>query len=237
MTTQTKYRPSPAMVVAMLALFVAIGGTAAGLPGQNKVNSGDVRNETLKSEDLKDAEAVQSSDVIDESIVSDDVDDLQTQDYDSGSVENSDLATDAVSAAKISVGAVQASEIFDGQVGTAELAEGSVTSVKVGNNAIGSGDLATITQAVDPTPFDFPDQDEGNNDYLYGSSVATCPAGTLVVGGGGRWSSVGFGGTGGDELQAITESTRSGNGWIVWGLTDVDDDDLEAVAYCLAAGT
>lgn len=88
MKTPSTPRPSPAMVVAMIALFVAIGGTAIALPGQNTVNSGDVKDETLKSKDLKNGAAVQSSDIIDDSLVA--------ADLAPGSVGSSEVAADSL---------------------------------------------------------------------------------------------------------------------------------------------
>lgn len=40
-------RPSPAMVVAVIALIVAIGGTAAALPGRFTVGRKDLKNESV----------------------------------------------------------------------------------------------------------------------------------------------------------------------------------------------
>ncbi len=40
-------RPSPAMVVAVIALVVAIGGTATALPGRFTVGKKDLRNESV----------------------------------------------------------------------------------------------------------------------------------------------------------------------------------------------
>lgn len=239
MTTPSTHRPSPAMVVAMVALFVAIGGTALALPGQNTVNSGDVKNETLKSQDLKDGAAVQSSDVIDDTLQSQDVADstLQSADYDDSSVQSSDIGTDEVTASEIATGAVTSAEILDTQVLTADLNTGAATSAKIGTNAVGSGDLAAISAVADPTPYDFGDQDEGNNDYEYGESIADCPGGSTVIGGGGEFVGAGNGGAGGDELQAITESHLSSNGWIAKAVSDVDDQDFVAIAYCLSTGT
>jgi hypothetical protein len=51
-----------ALVVAVIALIVAIGGVAGALPGKNTVNSGDVKKNTLKSVDIKD-DAVTGNDV------------------------------------------------------------------------------------------------------------------------------------------------------------------------------
>ena len=41
-------------VVGYVALFVALGGTAAALPGKNKVDSGDIRNKQVKVRDIAD---------------------------------------------------------------------------------------------------------------------------------------------------------------------------------------
>jgi len=46
-------RPNQATVVSWLALFVALGGVASGLPGRETVNSGDVVNDSLRSKDVR----------------------------------------------------------------------------------------------------------------------------------------------------------------------------------------
>ncbi|MGK2955056.1 MAG: hypothetical protein ACSLFI_05225, partial [Solirubrobacterales bacterium] len=40
-------RPSPAMVVAMISLIVAIGGTAVALPGKRTVDNDDLRTDSI----------------------------------------------------------------------------------------------------------------------------------------------------------------------------------------------
>lgn len=46
-------RPQHSTIVAYLALFVALGGTAAvALPGTNTVNSGDIKNNSVKGKDV-----------------------------------------------------------------------------------------------------------------------------------------------------------------------------------------
>jgi hypothetical protein len=230
-------RPSATTVIACLALFIAIGGTAAALPGRNTVNSGDVKNETLRSSDLKNEAAVQSPDVVDDTLQSQDVAPgaLQSNDYDTGSVTGAAIGTNAVQEEEIGANSVGTSEITF--VETGDLQTGAVTSAKIGPNAVGSFQLAHILTAEDPTPYDFGDQDEGNNDYLYGESIAACPAGSTVIAGGAEFvGSTGNGGVGGDELQAITESRMSSNGWFATAVSDVDNQDFAAIAYCLSTG-
>jgi hypothetical protein len=49
-----KQRPSTALVVAFLALFVALSaGAAADLPGIGVVNSGDIKNNSVRSKDVR----------------------------------------------------------------------------------------------------------------------------------------------------------------------------------------
>jgi hypothetical protein len=45
-------RPSPAMVVAVIALFAALTGSAVALRGHNKVKSDDIKNGQVKTQDL-----------------------------------------------------------------------------------------------------------------------------------------------------------------------------------------
>jgi hypothetical protein len=73
--TTNRWRQAPALVISLVALFAALSGAALALPGTQTVNSGDVKNESLKSIDLKDDKAVASADVIDESLTSTDVQD------------------------------------------------------------------------------------------------------------------------------------------------------------------
>jgi hypothetical protein len=44
--------PSPALVVASVALIAALSGTAIGLPGKNTVDSGDIKNNSVKGKDV-----------------------------------------------------------------------------------------------------------------------------------------------------------------------------------------
>ena len=46
-------RPSPAFVLATIALLVALGGSAIALPGKNSVDSGDIKNGQVKTKDMK----------------------------------------------------------------------------------------------------------------------------------------------------------------------------------------
>ena len=65
---RSRLRPSPAMVVALIALFVALGGTAAALTGANTVQSDDLGpGAQVKAADVAD-NAVNGADVANNSL-------------------------------------------------------------------------------------------------------------------------------------------------------------------------
>jgi len=59
--------PSPALVIAMIALFVALGGVSFGLAGRANVFSDDIVNNSIKSKDIKN-NAVKGADVRESSL-------------------------------------------------------------------------------------------------------------------------------------------------------------------------
>lgn len=62
MRTLRRRRPSPAMVIALVALFAALGGTATALRGKNSVRSDDIAPRQVKTKDLA-AKAVKAGKV------------------------------------------------------------------------------------------------------------------------------------------------------------------------------
>ena len=67
-------RPSPALVVAMVALLAAMSGAAVALPGKSTVNSGDIKDGGVKAKDIKN-DAVRSKHIKAKSVKGSDVQD------------------------------------------------------------------------------------------------------------------------------------------------------------------
>jgi hypothetical protein len=80
-------RPSPAAVIAFVALMIALSGSAIALPGTNKVDSGDIKNGTVKSKDVRDNN-LKSRDVRDGALTGVDIKDgtLAGADIDEGTL-------------------------------------------------------------------------------------------------------------------------------------------------------
>lgn len=108
--------PSPGTVLGMLALMVALGGTAAAnLPGNNQVITTDIRNGHVRAPDIG-----------------------------TGQVRAPDIRSNAVGALKIAADAVGSSEIAADAVGSSEIAADAVESSEILNGGVQDAELGTI---------------------------------------------------------------------------------------------
>ncbi len=109
--------PSPAMVVAFVALLAALSGTAIALPGTNTVDSGDIKNNNVRSKDIRNNNvrgtdirtgAVASGDVADDSLTGNDIAEASLGKVPSAA--NADNAANAATAANaLALGGTDAS--------------------------------------------------------------------------------------------------------------------------------
>jgi hypothetical protein len=111
-----KRRPSFAAVVALLALFVALGGPAEAqrLLGKGSVTSRAVKDRSLKLHDLH-RRAVR-----------------RLQATPNNSITEAKLVNGSVTPGKLAPSAVAAAAIADGSVGGADIANGSLTALDLG---------------------------------------------------------------------------------------------------------
>jgi hypothetical protein len=114
------HRPTYAGVVATLALFLAMGGTAYAVA---TVNTDDIFDLAVTNPKLA-AEAVSAGKI------------------QSGAVSNGKLAPAAVTSGKLAPGAVNNAALADGAVGSAKLASGAVGTGKLADGAVTHAKLA-----------------------------------------------------------------------------------------------
>ncbi len=81
-------RPSAAMIVAVIALVAAVGGTAVGLPGKKSVDKNDLKKNVVKSKIIKDGQ-------------------VKTADIGAGEVNSGDIGNGEVGAGDIANGVLQ----------------------------------------------------------------------------------------------------------------------------------
>jgi hypothetical protein len=101
------------MVVALVALIAATGGSAVALPGSSSVDRNDLKKNSVRSKAIK-----------------------------NGQVKGADIARDAITGAKVADGAIGGAEIADGAVGASKIADGSVGGAEIADGTVGASELA-----------------------------------------------------------------------------------------------
>ena len=129
----TRRRPQPALIVAIIALVAATGGTATALPGRNTIDRNDVAKNAIRSKAIKDGQ-ITGADLRDGAVTSDEIAD--------GAIGGADLAKGAVTGAEIADGAVAGGDLAQGAVGGAQIAEGAVGRGQIANGAVGGEQIA-----------------------------------------------------------------------------------------------
>ena len=127
-------RPSAALVVALLALFVAVGGPAE---AARLIGTKDVKNRSLKTEDLS-KKAVRT-------LRATPPNSIGTQQLRDGAITPIKLAPAAIGSAQLAPGAVGTRELRAGAAGSAQIADGAVTGAKVADGSLDARDSARFS--------------------------------------------------------------------------------------------
>jgi hypothetical protein len=212
MTKKNTFRPSPALVIACVALFVALTGSAiaAGV-GKNTVRSPQIVDGTVRTVDLRD-NAVAAGKIAPDAV--------DTTEIAENGVDSSDVAADTLASGDLAAASVTSSEVADQSLTANDLGPDSVGSSELQVGSVRASELGGIIQASNSTAIK-----GGDN----ASASVACPAGTTVISGGG---SSGF------YQVHLASSYRSGNGWHIDARSGaVGDTTITAYAYCLTGGS
>jgi hypothetical protein len=170
-------RLSYANVTASLALFVALGGTAAAavtLP-RDSVGSPQIRTDGVKSPEIA-KDAVRSPEIVKDAV--------RSPEIEAGAVRSSEIATDGVGASEIAPDGVGESEIATDSVSASEVAPQSLTGDEIRNltgddineDAVGSNELADVFERATPE-VSVEDGTAGDGTYGIGSVFVSCEFG------------------------------------------------------------
>ena len=213
MTKKTRsFRPSPALVIACIALFAALTGSAiaAGV-GKNTVRSPQIVDGTIRTVDLRD-NSVAAGKIAPNAV--------DTTEIAENGVESSDVAPDSLTAADLGPASVTSSEVADQSLSADDLGPNSVGSSELQAGAVRASELGPIIQVTNSTPIA-----AGAN----GSVSVQCPEGTAVISGGAQPANFGV---------EMTSSLRSGNGWLYQAKNNNGAaSSLTVFAYCLTGGS
>jgi hypothetical protein len=169
-----RHRPSPAMIVAFIALSVALAGTASALPGRNKVKKGDI------------ARAAVTSRTIARSAV-------RTQHVRSRSITRSKIAQRAIDSSLVGSDALTGANILESSLGAVPNATNAANAAKVngltvqkfffrGPAGTPSGPVLSIGGLA---------LNAGCNSGTNLSVSATTTVGGAIIHSGGTWNSAG----------------------------------------------
>lgn len=223
MTHKTRsFRPSPALVIACIALFAALTGSAiaAGV-GKNTVRSPQIVNGTIRTVDLRD-NAVATGKIAPNAVAAGKIapDAVDTTEIAENGVESSDVAPDSLVAGDLAPSSVTSSEVADQSLTADDLGPNSVGSSELQTGSVRAAELGGIIQVTNSTPIA-----AGAN----GSVSVQCPAGTVVISGGAQPDNFGV---------EMTSSLRSGNGWLYQAKNNNGAaSKLTVFAYCLTGGS
>ena len=212
MTSKSKFRPSPAIVISCIALFAALTGSALAVGvGKNTVRSPQIVDGTIRTVDLRD-NAVAAGKIAPNAV--------DTTEIAENGVESSDVAPDSLTASDLGPASVASSEVADQSLTQDDLGPNSVGSSELQAGAVRASELGPIIQVSNSTGI------AANTSF--GVSV-DCPAGTTVISGGAQPANFGV---------EMTSSLRSGNGWLYQAKNNnAAPSTLTVFAYCLTGGS
>jgi hypothetical protein len=194
MTSKSKFRPSPALVISCLALFLGLTGSA--LAAKASIGSNQIVNGSVRTVDLRDS-AVNSAKVADTSITANDLgtDSVGTDEIAENAVKSDEIAENAVTSSEVAPDSLTAGDLASNSVTSPEIADQTINSNDIGPNAVNADELSVVIQRTNSKSLA-----AGTN----GSISVPCQAGEQVLSGGGAPSAYGV---------EMTSNAPSGNGW------------------------
>jgi hypothetical protein len=184
--TQKRNRmPRASLVISIFALIVAMSGAA--VAAQGTLSSKQIKDNGIKSVDLKDGKAVFTQDVRDENLTGNDVapDSLAAADLAPDSADSDEIAANAVTSEEVADNAVNSGEIAANAVGTQDVADNTLSANDLGAASVAKPELAA--DAVGSSEFGptlvrtNPQQIAANSS---GGAVANCAATETRISGG-----------------------------------------------------
>jgi hypothetical protein len=135
-----RFRPSPALVIAVLALFVALGGPAqaANLINGTLLKKGSVSGKAIKDRSLTTRDISKKSIRALQKPPKGSITEAQIA---NGAITPGKLARGAVGSAAIASGGVTASNLGSGSVGSSQVADGSLIGADIADGGLSANDI------------------------------------------------------------------------------------------------
>jgi hypothetical protein len=226
----TRRRPSASLLISMLALFVALGGTtyAVTVP-RNSIGPAQLRSASVTTSKLAAKSVIRTK--LGGGVVG--TDQIGTQVVTAakiadGAVGNGQLASSSVSGSKLASSSVSNGKLGSGSVSNSKLGTNSVSTSKIQGGAVGASKLDKIV--VREASVTVPANPAGNGEYFTRLAQANCASTERAIGLGTRWTV-----DNNDEelvtvsLRFATDAAGNPNGAIARGGSDLNVDRVFAV--------
>jgi len=217
MTRVTRsFRPSPALVVACMALFLAFTGSALAI-GKNTVRSAQIVNGQVKTADLG-RDAVRSGKIANETVAAADLrtDSVGSDEIARDAVNTDEIAENAVASPEVAPESLTSGDLGAASVASSEVADQSLTANDLGPASVGASELGTATVRTRSEPIAA---------GAVGSISVACQAGEQVLSGGGQPGHYGV---------ETTGTRPNGNGWTYLAKNqNGSDSTITVYALCL----
>jgi hypothetical protein len=168
-------RPSVASVIALVALFVALGGPAeaAKLINGKLIKAGTIRSKQVKNRSLS---TVELSSAAVRSLMRTPASSITATQLAPGAVTADRLAGSSVTSAAIADDTVTAADIAAGAVGNSELATSAVTRSKIASNGVGASEItANAVTSSEVADGQLTGADVGTFTGTFSSAIALVP--------------------------------------------------------------
>lgn len=199
---------SPSMAVALVALFVALGGVSYAV-AEGSIDSREIKNDSVQSSDVRDGS-------------------LQGRDVTNSTLQSRDLADGTVQSRDVRDGALRGVDVNDRSLGGIDLASNTlgdreIDETKLDIQRLGGVDASRYVRSV-TRPQTQTANDPGTPKA---APLARCPRGKRLLGGGARVVAAT------PVPVAVTTSAPNGRAWEATAYATAPTGNWQLVAYAI----